>query len=192
MSTQPCPQCRGEMNEAQATNFGEKYWYCRQCKMELDEMLPKRGLTDDKGDYSFTSRMHQDWDTGVALPPSLGLAAPSPGNSQYVPVPFPHLIQPPITSKAAVPDYDATRLSIEEGINNAVGCATRSNLGLIARVVLSSDDFRIFKAQMGGAFSNPHHTSYGVVDIDTNRTLLGGYGYLESAAGFKIMTIKFY
>ncbi len=35
---QLCPQCSMEMIMAQATNFGEKYPYCRACKKELAEM----------------------------------------------------------------------------------------------------------------------------------------------------------
>lgn len=33
-----CPKCAGEMVQAQATNFGEKYHYCRACKKELKEL----------------------------------------------------------------------------------------------------------------------------------------------------------
>ena len=33
-----CPQCQRLMIKAQATDFGEHYDYCRQCKKELKEM----------------------------------------------------------------------------------------------------------------------------------------------------------
>lgn len=33
-----CPQCKNDMILAQATNFGDKYHYCRSCKKELKEM----------------------------------------------------------------------------------------------------------------------------------------------------------
>lgn len=36
-----CPQCENEMIRTQATNFGDKYWYCRACKKELAELQPK-------------------------------------------------------------------------------------------------------------------------------------------------------
>lgn len=39
-----CPQCAMEMIKAKATNFGEEYDYCRTCKKELSEMVPKLGL----------------------------------------------------------------------------------------------------------------------------------------------------
>lgn len=42
-----CPQCSQIMIEAQATNFGEKYQYCRGCKKELKELLRVAGETFD-------------------------------------------------------------------------------------------------------------------------------------------------
>ncbi len=35
-----CPACSGVMVQAQATSFGEKYWFCRGCMKELSELQP--------------------------------------------------------------------------------------------------------------------------------------------------------
>lgn len=34
-----CPVCEEMMIRTQATDHGEKYWYCRQCKKELSELV---------------------------------------------------------------------------------------------------------------------------------------------------------
>lgn len=93
-----CPECNGEMHEAQATSFGEKYWWCRVCKKELKEMTPKRGLVDDY-DYYSNVTMH--------APPTPPDEVPSTDSGQAYPVPIVYTQYTHGSTGAAIPDIYA-------------------------------------------------------------------------------------
>lgn len=81
-----CPKCANDMVHAQATSFGEKYWYCRICKKEFDELQNngiKNHVVDSLEAYYIKLNVRNASGPAVCVPGNHIYSRPATNGMQY-------------------------------------------------------------------------------------------------------------